>query len=172
MYYKNKTISVSDNELLVIEDYLNNNILKPQFGGKVICSFEILGSNKDNGEIYLWALTKEYYMDGNNLVMGTGSSGPIILDVEKLDKQLKVNGHLKPRDGRYYSEDIKKLFPVLIHNKIYNYPSKHFGKLNLILDTKKEELNKQFTYYEGKRFDHIKRFFFIIILNSYKFIKL
>jgi hypothetical protein len=145
MYYKNKSITVSDNEKNVIENYLNNNILEPQFGGKVISAFEILGSNKDNGEIYLWALITEYHMDENNLVTGTGSSGPIVLNVEKIDNRLKVNSHDQPRDGSYYGEDIKKMFPLLTHNKIYNYPSKHIGKLNLILDTKKEDLIKQFT---------------------------
>jgi hypothetical protein len=146
LYYKNKSINVSNSDKLVIEDYLNNNILKPQFGGKVISAFEILGSNKDNGEIFLWALLTEYYMDGNNLEMGTGRSGPIVLNVELIDDHIKIKGYVQPRDGSYYSKDIEKMFPLLTHNKIYNYSSKHIDKLIRILDMKKEELlNKKFT---------------------------
>ena len=45
-------------ENISIEEYLNNNILKPEYGGKVFCTFHKYGSEERDGQIayYLWVI--------------------------------------------------------------------------------------------------------------------
>jgi hypothetical protein len=142
MYFKQNTIKISNNDKLSIESYLNKNILKPNFGGKIISAFEILGTSKENNEIYVWALVTEYYKEDNDLVLGTSSSGPIVLSVKNANNTLIITDFTKPRDGSYYSKDIEKLFPILIQDKIEKYPSNRINKLEVIIDLKKEKLKE------------------------------
>ncbi len=99
------------------------------FDGNVYSVFEILHADKKAGEIYVWALIQEYYKTETDLENGTGMSVPMVLHVEKNGEDLQILGHTLPRDGSYYSGDIKVLFPKSIQSKIISYSSKYIEEL-------------------------------------------
>jgi len=132
-------LSISKREEKVIEDYLSVNLINPAFGGEIFTAFEILDTDKKNGKIFLWAFINEYIKKGEVIKEGSGMSVPLVLHVSKDHEPLKVLSHLIPRDGSYYSEDIIKLFPENILDKIINDRSTHIIKLNTEMEKKVKE---------------------------------
>jgi hypothetical protein len=63
-------------------------------------------------------------------------SAPLVLKVKLEQSSLKVINHSLPRDGSNYADDIRKMFPENIQNKIFEYPSKHINKLIQELEIK------------------------------------
>ncbi len=106
-----------------IENYLNNNIISPNFDGQIFSHHHIFSQTED--KIYLWAYISEYYLDGIDLKQGTAISWPIVLyfsDQEIINYQM-------PGDGKY-SEKVIQLFPSQIHDDILNFPSKNKEIIN------------------------------------------
>ncbi len=125
---ENNAISVIDEQ--VVEKYLSEEVMNTNFGGEIFVSYEILETDKNEGEIYLWALIQEYYEKGGALEEGSGMSVPIVLSVNVHNNDsLEILSHSLPRDGSYHSEDIKEMFPKKIQNKILEYSSNHIGDL-------------------------------------------
>ena len=125
-------------EVAVITEYLDNEIISPNFGGKIFSSHHLLGTGTD--EIYLWAIIQEYYLDGQNLVLGTGLSAPHVLQIKS--DEFKITGHLVARDGSYYGEDIRGIFPQSLHNIIFSFPSS--GQTQIMSDTIEEKAKQWF----------------------------
>lgn len=123
------SFSLSNGDQQVINLYLSEEVMDPNFGGEVFSVYEVLQSNKDAGEIYIWALIEEYYETDTGLEPGTGMSVPMVLHVEQNGDLLEISNHTLPRDGSYYPEDIKTLFPRRIQSKINDYPSKNMEGL-------------------------------------------
>jgi hypothetical protein len=118
--YKNKKninqtslVKESSSEDLQIEEYLDTNILNPEYGGKIFCVFHKYGSKEINNKIsyYLWTYCEEYYKKGNQILMGSGVSMPVRLNIEKDGNNLKIIGFNKPTDGEEYAKSIKEMFP-------------------------------------------------------------
>lgn len=118
--YKNKNnlnqvplINESLSEDLLIEEYLNNNILKPEYGGKVFCVFHKYGSEEKDNQIsyYLWAYCEEYYKKGEEIIMGSGVSMPVRLNATKTENQIKVEDFQEPLNGEGYPKSIREMFP-------------------------------------------------------------
>lgn len=104
-----------------IESYLKGLISWPISGDEVITTFEVLGQDQDM--IYLWAVQWEHYKR-SFLETGKGWSNPMILTVKpSKDGELSIISHEVPREGKYYKEDIKKMFPERLHKKIFTYDS-------------------------------------------------
>ena len=61
--------------------------------------------------IYAWVMTGKYYLEGNELKQDSGSSIPHKFKVEKINGEYAVTDSRIPRDGSYYSEDMKNIFP-------------------------------------------------------------
>lgn len=103
--------SLSEEE--AIEEYLNGNILKPEFGGKVFCVFNKYGSEEKDNQIsyYLWTYCEEYYKKGEEILMGSGVSMPVKLSAVKNGDQIKITDFKQPIDGEDYPKSIKELFP-------------------------------------------------------------
>ncbi len=118
--YKNKksinqiaTINDSFSEKESIENYLNKNILKPEFGGKVFCSFYKYGSSENENKIdyYLWAYCEEYYKSNEEIKMGSGVSIPVKLNAIINNNQMEIIDFEQPIDGEGYPKSIKDMFP-------------------------------------------------------------
>jgi hypothetical protein len=102
-----------------ITTYLNDNLLLPEFGGKVFTAHEILGANAE--EIYVWAYAQEFYQQNNVLEKGTGLSCPTVLTIDSQDEQeVKIIDHKLPRDGSFYPQDIRTMFPKEIQDIIFS----------------------------------------------------
>ncbi|MFH0866242.1 MAG: hypothetical protein V1904_08605 [Bacteroidota bacterium] len=112
-----QSLTQKDND--AIEKYLDENVMNPEFGGKVFSASEIFETSDD--KIYLWAYLQEYYKKDNALQTGSGWSVPIVLSVECSTEGLKILNHKVPGDGENYSNDIKSMFPEDIQQKIFDF---------------------------------------------------
>lgn len=119
-------ITKEDNQ--TINSYINENLSKPNSGGEIYSVHEILGSDKEAGEIYIWTILQEVYKNGDHFKSTSGLSLPIVLHVEEGKEGLKIVNYNSPRDGSDYPKDIKKLFPKDVRNKIYKHKNEELIK--------------------------------------------
>ncbi|MED4015118.1 hypothetical protein [Sutcliffiella cohnii] len=131
-------ISLKKEQEGTIEKYLKQEVLKPNFGGDIFTAYEMLASNEKLGEIYVWALISEYYIEDKVIESGTSMSVPLVLHVNDSERGLEILSYTMPGDGYYYEKDIKKQFPKRIHSKIFNYSSVHINKLIKEIEEKVE----------------------------------
>jgi hypothetical protein len=100
-----------------VTSYLDDNLLSPGFGGKVLTAHRVLGSNSE--EVYVWVYAQEFYDDFRE--KGTGLSGPVVLTISSQDEEeIKIIDHRLPRDGSYYPQDIKAMFPKKVQEAIFS----------------------------------------------------
>ena len=112
-----------------IEDYLVTNIGISAFDGQVFCAYEPLNAQQGaEGEIYLWALCLEYYLEQESLVPGSGISVPVALRIQEKNGHHEVIDHLVPRDGTYYGPDVRAIFPPSAWSQIYGYRGSELEK--------------------------------------------
>lgn len=137
-----KSIRISEHERSVIEAYLNEQVLKPRFGGTVFSEFEVLGTNAWKNEVYVWALIQEFSKHGDHVLGGTGLSAPLVLKIKERSRSFQVVRHLLPRDGSDYEGDIRKMFPKHIEHKIFAYPSQYVATLAQSLENKVKNARK------------------------------
>jgi hypothetical protein len=98
-----------------VEGYLVKNIGIISYGGQVFCSYEVLDTKQENIniDVYVWVLCEEYYLDDNALKMGTGSSLPVALHLQKVDSEYRLLSYEVPKDGTEYGPSIKNIFPPI-----------------------------------------------------------
>ncbi|WP_226678590.1 hypothetical protein [Mesobacillus jeotgali] len=123
----NSTVTEEDEQ--EIEKYISQEVMSPNFGGEIFSAYEILATNEEKGEIYLWALIEEYYKEGEEVEQGSGMSVPMVLKIDRSEGASKVISHTLPRDGSFYADDIKEMFPYFAELKALDYPSNHIKKL-------------------------------------------
>ena len=68
--------------------------------------------------VYAWVLEEKYYLENNNIKQDSSSSTPYMFVVEHTNDEYKVTDSRIPRDGTYYAEDMKKIFPRSVRNNI------------------------------------------------------
>lgn len=61
--------------------------------------------------LYAWVLEGKYYLENEEIKQDSGSSIPHKFVVEKIDGVFKVTDYKIPRDGSYYVNDMKTIFP-------------------------------------------------------------
>ena len=61
--------------------------------------------------LYAWVLEGKYYLENGEIKQDSGSSIPHKFVVEKIDGVFKVTDYKIPRDGSYYVNDMKTIFP-------------------------------------------------------------
>ena len=107
---KNK-ISIIEKEEDVIRTYLNEKTddIVSSDDGKCFSAFEILGARKD--KVYILVL--KYNESGG------ASYTPVVLKVDSNADNFSIISHKIPRDGAYFSDDVKKLFPMRLRNKAF-----------------------------------------------------
>ena len=103
-----------------IEKYLDTQVMQPGFGGRIFSAFKIF-SEEDN-KVFLWAFLQEYYENDSKIMMGSGWSVPMVLEIERNTGWITIKGHKTPRDGEQYAQDIKKVFPKNIRTQIFTFP--------------------------------------------------
>jgi hypothetical protein len=99
--------------LTAVEEYLVEQIGLASFGGKVFCAWDLLeeAQRSDGVDLYVWALCAEYYLEGKTLTMGTASSLPVALHLQKSGNEYAVISHEIPLDGVDYWPSIQRIFP-------------------------------------------------------------
>lgn len=68
-------------------------------------------------EVYTWVLSESFYRKDNEVINDGGYSVPIKFTVKKEDNNYIVTNEEYPNDFKY-EEDIKRIFPKSIINKI------------------------------------------------------
>ena len=68
--------------------------------------------------IYAWALEESYYYENGQIEQGSGMSTPYKFVVEKVNNEFVVTDVNFPRDGTYYPEDMKTIFPEYVRKKM------------------------------------------------------
>jgi len=61
--------------------------------------------------IYAWVLEEKYYLENNEIKQDGGSSIPYKFVLVKEDDKFVVTNVKIPRDGSYYADDMKSIFP-------------------------------------------------------------
>ena len=102
-----------------IKDYLKKQgdiEEKHEEGVKTFIAFKtyLIEETEDNQyNVYMWVLEEQCFLDGNDVKNYGSYSIPFKVTVKKqeqVDKYSVVDSQY-PKDGAYYSEDMKKLFP-------------------------------------------------------------
>ena len=99
-----------------IGSYLEHHIGFTSRGGRVFCSWSLLGA--DARAAYVWALCEEWLATADSLATGSGVSLPVVLLVDGGDDSLRVASHSAPRDGDRYARDLRALFPVDVRRRM------------------------------------------------------
>jgi len=110
---------------IAIEDYLvdqNDASSKHYDNEKWFASIEVflIDEIKEKSEyiVYAWALEESFYRKDNTIVDSSGSSIPYKFTLQRENDVYQVIDAKIPRDGSYYVEDLKALFPSMVRNKI------------------------------------------------------
>ena len=68
--------------------------------------------------VYAWVLEEKYYLENNSVSQDSSSSIPYKFVVEKIDEKYVVTDSKIPREGSYYLDDMKNIFPKTIRNNM------------------------------------------------------
>lgn len=128
-----QSVSVNHQEM---ERYLTTEVMKPNFGGDVWTSYQILDTNTTKNEVYVWALIQEYVQEGDRFEQGSGMSVPLVLYLDDDDETFTIQGHRTPRDGSYYPTDLWTMFPVHVQLAISSHPDGIVTKLHTQMEQK------------------------------------
>ena len=94
---------------------MSQEVLKPQFGGKVFCASKLYGFNIDPEDlilnVYLWGYCEEYYIKGETITLGTGISQAMKLTFKTDGNRLMFDSIVTPKDGYDYENSINIIFP-------------------------------------------------------------
>lgn len=66
--------------------------------------------------VYAWVLEEKLYTENNIIKEDSGSSIPYMFTVERYGDKYAVTDSRIPRDGSYYAEDIKNIFPKSVRD--------------------------------------------------------
>ena len=119
-------IDLKDEKIeIAIKNYLvekgNSEIKHNDFENTFVSMRIFLIEEKENKKlynVYAWVLEQKHYFENNQIKKDSGSSIPYKFIVELINNEYKVTDSRIPRDGSYYSEDIKNIFPRCVRNDI------------------------------------------------------
>ena len=110
---------------IALKDYLvekGDNEYKRNDNEKTFVSMKIyLIEEKKNDSIfniYALVLQEKYYLENNEIKQDSGSSIPYKFVIEKKDDKYAVKDSRIARDGSYYEDDMKNIFPREVRNDI------------------------------------------------------
>lgn len=90
-------------------------VLKPQFGGKVFCASKLYGFKIDPEDlkldVYLWGYCEEYYIKGETITLGTGISQAMKLTFKTDGNKLMFDSIITSKNGDDYENSINIIFP-------------------------------------------------------------
>lgn len=109
-------------------DILPREIFQAEFQGKVFCANHLYGFVAEDDQkivnVYIYALCEEYYLRGEDVVLGKGVSVPLRISLKYKNDNLIFDSMLLPKDGSEYAESIKNIFP-----------EKYIGDVSTPIDT-------------------------------------
>ncbi len=124
-----------------IKEYLNNN--ENESNEKTFISMRVyLLEEKVKDKkyyVYAWVNDATYYLENNELKKDSASSIPYKLVVEKENDKYLVTDFKIPRDGSYYTTDMKNIFPRSVRKDMENV---YFDGTSAKLDLEIEEQAK------------------------------
>jgi len=87
------------------------------------CAIENLNPENDLLPLYVWAYCGEYVVQDDKLETLSGRSGPVKINYPNELSFYDLNrfSYEVPGDGSHYSEDIKKIFPKNVQQRISNF---------------------------------------------------
>lgn|GEM_PF-5694048 len=62
--------------------------------------------------VYIYSLFGDFSLKTGKAVMKSGGSNPVAIVLEKSEGEYRVKEYWSPRDGAYYTEDLKETFPA------------------------------------------------------------
>ncbi len=100
--------------LAPVESALVDSIGHAYFGGKVFCAYDLLETKTraDLSDVYVWAFCGEYVLDGHTLNLGTASSLPVAIHLQKSGATYRVVSFQIPQDGTGFLPSIQAAFPA------------------------------------------------------------
>ena len=112
-------INLNDEEIeIAVRNYLiekGDNESKHYDGEKTFVSMRVFlldeVTKDDHYNFYAWVLEGKYYLENNEIKESSASSIPYKFVIKKKDGKFIVVDYKIPRDGSYYSKDIKNIFP-------------------------------------------------------------
>ncbi|WP_078379145.1 hypothetical protein [Sutcliffiella halmapala] len=133
---KSEPYTLSNKDKEIINSYLESNLVNPIKEGKIISVYDVLGSDRNRNEIYIWTIIEEAYIKGESVKRTSGLSQPLVLIMEE-NGNIIVKEHKAPRDGTKFNSDIDGLFPKDVREKITNYNQRNLQeqldeKINLM----------------------------------------
>jgi len=130
-----------------IQNYLENHIEFPGFGGKMFCAYKLFGIETKASEdhIYLWSLCMEYYVKDSALLKGTGVSMPVALISVRLPQGNKIVEHKKPVDGEGYGDSIRQIFPRKYHKAIFAEGEEYNRRAENLMEGVEEQAKKYYS---------------------------
>lgn len=112
-------INLNDEEIeIAVRNYLiekGDNESKHYDGEKTFVSMKVFlldeVTKDEHYNFYAWVLEGKYYLENNEIKESSASSIPYKFVIKKKDGKFIVVDYKIPRDGSYYSKDIKNIFP-------------------------------------------------------------
>ena len=107
-----------------IENYVvaNGDEYRKDANSKTFASMRVflIDEKKENNlfYVYAWVLEECFYYEDGNVINDSGSSIPYKFVVKKVNDKFEVSDSRIPRDGSYYSKDIKNIFPRSVRRQI------------------------------------------------------
>lgn len=100
---------------------------KTRTGSHNFCAVENLKPEKELFPLYVWVYCGEYIIEDGELKTLSGSSGPAKINYpnELSFYGLSRFSHEVPGDGSYYAEDVKRIFPEDVQQKIFDFDRKN-----------------------------------------------
>lgn len=85
--------------------------------------------------VYAWVLEGKYYLEDQEIKNDTSSSIPYMFEVQFINNKYVVTDSRMPRDGSYYENDMKSIFPRSVRNDMDEaYSDGTIEKLQLDID--------------------------------------
>jgi len=130
-YLYTPAIDLHEDEIyMAIKEYLvdkGDNELKHHDGEKTFVSMRVYLLEEEKRDslyyIYTWVRDGKYYLENDELKKDSGSSIPHKFKVEKINGEYQVTDSKIPRDGSYYIDDMKNIFPRSVRNDMENVHS-------------------------------------------------
>ena len=94
------------------------------------CAIENLKPGKELFPLYVWVSCKEFIIQDNKLKIISGSSMPAKIDYpnELSFYDLSKFSYEVPGDGSHYAEDIRRIFPEDVQQRIFNFDRENIIK--------------------------------------------
>lgn len=109
-----------------ISEYLATTFGVSAYGGKVFCSYQLMGygkENEDRANLYLWVQCQEFYVDQESVLRaGSGINLPVVVHLLKNDTGYQIIESQRPGEGEVYANDVRKLFPQNLWATIFPNP--------------------------------------------------